>query len=272
MLDTIITALVSSGLTVAIAALIGWLIRNALLESVRGRIKLGNDKRLEELKAELTSELEVLKADRVRDTALLGLVHKSVSDSLSHAQEARVSAISDLWNALLTIRSSMPPIFFMLDCVTEDEYAGYLARDKVRQYELPNKDDTKFLSAEPFKSIEKQRLFFGEYLWSVYNAFMVIHVRAIFILLKEVGDGKSKPWYLDEPCRGVVKSLLTPDEFARFESMQIGQMAFIRAHIERKFLAHATRVLNGEENSAEAMRLAAQINAGIAAMPSASPL
>ncbi|WP_124532472.1 hypothetical protein [Burkholderia cepacia] len=262
MTSVLTTVVASSGLTIATASLIGWLARNSLLDLIKGGIKLNYDKQLETIKSKLLSEIEVLKADRTRDTAMLGLVHKSVTDSLSHAQEQRIAAISALWSAVLQLRKSMPPIFVILDCITESEYEEFLARKNI---DLPTQEDTRFLGNEPFSSIEQQRIFFGEYLWSLYNAYTLIHARAIFRLLKELGGKDTMPWYRDEPSRRVVRSLLTDDEFKQFEALEISQMAFIRAHIEAKFIGHANRVLNGAENGAEAMRQAAAINAEVSA-------
>ncbi|MDR5731266.1 hypothetical protein QCE47_02735 [Caballeronia sp. LZ025] len=273
MLDKVLIALFSSGMTLSAFALAVWLTRNVLLDAVKGRVKLSYDKQLEATKAQLSSELEVLKAERARDNSVLGLVHKTVTDSMSHVQQRRVESVRAVWEALLTIKNNTPPSLTFLDCLLESEFAEFLQRRQWNQFNLPSREEVEKLTSTDLNDLETHRLFSGEYLWSLYHAYMVIHIRAVFLLLKKVGDGEEKPWYRDTASAQLARSLMTEDEFKQFSNMQFQQLHFVRTLIERKFLDHSNRIMNGEESSSEAMRLASVINTQIAAaqQPAARP-
>ena len=251
--------LFSSGISALIVIIVLWIFREWISARLRSGIQHRYDKQLETLKAELTvqNEAQLLSAknDLERQHAVYESMRSSFSEGQKSSMERKLNAVDRLWSEVLTIRNLLPPSMTVLDAFREDEIARYW---KVRKSSEGSKIFDSW-SLDKFKknlksltvSVEDTRPYVGEYLWSVHNAYKVVHVRLAVLLqleLSQLDESESHVfhWYNDEVNREVIEAILSDEESQCFRHLAFGKHSWLQKTLELKMLSQMRKIISGE--------------------------
>ncbi|MGZ5011166.1 MAG: hypothetical protein ACXV74_09430 [Methylobacter sp.] len=249
-------------------ALVVFLAKNWFLERLRGSIKSEYDQMLERVKADLSArnaiQIEELKASLAKDISVISAVQKSFSDSHNSAHPHRIQSIKELWDALLFVQRTSPPVFTFLDVLLPTEYSETLGSREFKTFSDITKDDIEKMISGKVTEAQSYRLLAGDYLWSLFSAYLALSARIAFLFQSGRANQNFTPWYEDGGCISIVQSVCTASEFAELQNQQFGKIVWIRSLIESKFLSAANRILNGQASSEFALEEANRIVSAIA--------
>lgn len=247
-LQTVIPSFLGGGLVIFLA-------KNWFLERLRGGIKSEYDQELERLRAALSKEATIISA-----------VQKSFGESHTAYQTHRIHAIKELWEAVLHVQRNSPNIFTFLDVLQPNEFNGTLGTHQFQTFSDVSFEDLSKMTGDKAMEAQNHRLFTGEYLWSLFGAYLALSAR--ITLLYKTGREKKNvvAWYSDSGCISIVRSVCTPSEFAEFERKQFGKIVWIRNLIESKFLLASNQILSGQASSEMAMEEAKRIESAVSAV------
>ena len=236
----LIEVLVSSGFTGAISAgMVIWLLRNWFLTRLTASIKHEYDEKL----ACVTEELK-------RISSAQAGIQSAFAQSHIVAQQKRLEAINDVWASFLHARNNQPFLLNLIEISHPSEYGKLFAAEKLKKFveDLSPEGAAKFMRDKD-SSIEIARPFVGEYLWSLVYAYEAVCTRITLLLWQYRSKGSGEVWFEDEITLQVIHSVTNDTEFQQFKSLEFGKISWFRNLIERKFLAAASRIINGEAST-----------------------
>lgn len=249
--------------SVGVTGLAGYLARNWLTERLRQSIKHEYDEKIERLKSQLSGDntlsLERFKSEIAREASVLAVAHRTLEESAAIAQRRRVDGVSELWNALLTIRNNSPEVFTFLDVLLPEEHSKL----NTHKFKTFNPDIStaaiQVMVGDKTKTIETVRPFVGEYLWFLFFVYQAIHLRIAFLHTNNRSKNSYTPWYSDSTTLNLLKSAASSMEIEDFNRLRVGQINAMRQLIEGKFLAASEKILSGQTSGTFAAEEAARM-------------
>lgn len=232
--------LAPAGITGAFAGgIVIWLLRNWLVTRLTASIKHEYDEKL----SRLTGELQQI------SSAQAG-IQSSFAQSHLAAQQKRLEAIGDVWRSFLQTRNNQPFMLSLVEIHRPTEYGELFAHEQMKKYaeDLSPQGVAKFARNKD-SNIELARPFVGEYLWSLLYAYEAVCIRTTLLLWQYRSKGTGDAWFEDEVTLRVIRSVTNDAEFQEFQKLEFGKISWYRNLIERKFLAAASRIINGEAST-----------------------
>ena len=229
-----------AGVTGAISGgIVIWLLRNWLLTRLTASIKHEYDEKL----ARLTGELQ-------RISSAQAGIQSAFAQSHLAAQQKRLDAISDVWRSFLQTRNNQPFLLSLVEMYRPTEYDALFAQEKMKKYaeDLSPQGVAKFARNKD-SNIEFARPFVGEYLWSLLFAYEAVCIRTTLLLWQYRSKGTGDAWFEDEVTLRVIRSVTNDAEFQEFKNIEFGKISWFRNLVERKFLAAASRIIDGEAST-----------------------
>jgi len=276
-MQTLIDVLSSAAVSAAMAAILVFLSREWISARLRGSIQHEYAEKLETLKAQIKAEHELkiltIRTAFEQEAALRATAHRSFAEGQKAAMERRLAAIDRLWNRILRLRGSLPPIITLIDAFTVEEYK----RDQDHPFIQAL---TGNLSLQQFGSIlkllkeedgdrtEQARPYVGEYMWSLFYCYEVILIRLMATVSISRDDAAKVEWYKDDLTRQFIVAGLGPGEVQEFDQLSFGRVPWLQSTWESKILSAAQVIVSGEQFGADSLeqartiqRLAAQAEA-----------
>lgn len=259
--DYILSILSSVVVSGALVAVLIWLSREWMSSRIKGSIQHEYDQKLEAHKAQLKAENEVffleLKASVEREAALHAVANTSVSEGQKAAMERKLSAVDKLWEKIINLRGSLPPILSFIDVLTVDEYKG--AKDHPNFQAMSGELSPEIIASivdNKDGPIESIRPYVGEYMWAVFFSYQAIMFRVLFLLHLGRDDAAKIEWHKDSGIRQLMEAVLTRKELEEFDSTKFGKITWIQRQLESKILSASSKVISGEEFGAESLKQA----------------
>jgi hypothetical protein len=231
---------------------------------IKGSIQHEYDQKLEVHKAQLKAENEVafleLKASVEREAALHAVAHSSFSEGQKAAMERKLSAVDRLWEKVINLRGSLPPILTFIDVLTVDEYKG--AKDHPSFQAMSGELSPEIIASMVDSKdgpIESVRPYVGEYMWAVFFSYQAIMLRVLFLLHLGRDNAAKIEWHKDPGTRQLMEAVLTRKELEEFDSTKFGKITWIQRRLESKILSASSKVISGEEFGDESLKQAGLI-------------
>ena len=249
-----LNVLATAGVSAALLAVLGWLLRTWIGERLRASIKHEYDERLEILKAELKREgdsnLAELKSEVDRQADKLRISSASFSEVQKAVIVRKIQAVDVLWLAVLEGRALMPAPIVTSDVLTRSElleiYSGPLGSE-LRAVEFGI--ITKF-----FAKVQDHRPFLGEVIWAQFATFHGMLARIIYLFR----EGKSAPeellWYEDETIQRMVAAMLGDPLLQEFRALRHSRLQWLRGQFDRDLFKALDQLLSGREFGEAALK------------------
>ena len=156
----------SSLLATTVVSLLLYILRNAILTAIKGRIEHAYSVRLESFKAALEKEnaksLIAFKDQLGQRDTLLAYVRSSAAEGQRAVMERRLDATQKLWNDLLSLEVDIPGVVIYGDLLVRDEYRELKSRERGRQ----------LLSEISLPNIERLAARHGQFPWCLIGTLM----------------------------------------------------------------------------------------------------
>ena len=205
------------------------------------------------LQRETEKEILELKTTINRTVDLYTAASASFAEGQKAAMERKLDAIDKLWDKILMLRKSQPPIMPFIDIMTVEEYKDAKdnpnfkpLREGLSEGLSKEKLDNIFDSGEG--PIEKVRPYVGEWMWALFYCYRTVIVRlSVLFQLERDDTAEMEEWFKDEGIRQLVKTVLNSDEFREFDQLPFGKWSNFQRRIDSKLLAASKRVISGKE-------------------------
>jgi antitoxin (DNA-binding transcriptional repressor) of toxin-antitoxin stability system len=254
---TVLTSLTASG---ALAAALLWLTRNWLSERLKQSIQHEYSQKLEAHKAQLKAANDVaLEQLKTASSALLE------SKKLGH--ERILTAIDQLWAAIITIDENTPSIVGILDIILDEEYPTIFENEKMIPAVNELNDNVVQAGIAATKTLETQRPYFGEYLWYLFFGYRAIKGRLAYLIMHDRDKGSRVHWRTDGGIKQHLNAILSEQEVNEIYSTKIAPCAKMFEFIKQKILHTATQIISGERSAADSLDTAQEIAATIQESP-----
>ena len=259
--DFVVIVLSSAGASAVLITAMGWLLRTWIAERLTARVRHDYARKLAELNAQLklqtdTSSLQ-LKADldRIADR----LKHSVQTSGEFHKAtiERRLTAVEEVWAAVLRAESALPAVFFILDVLLDSEYESALTNPKTAS-EFKAIDHFKIISEalNSFKNVAQRRPFAGSYLWALSATYRSTVFRMIYLVSEARNQPAKIHWYSDDLLRKHIRAGLGADALTNFDAQRTGRVTWVRDHFSKAVLDAIDVVVAGREAGESALRQA----------------
>ncbi|MEC6830502.1 hypothetical protein VXS06_01830 [Photobacterium toruni] len=214
---------------------VSFILKSWFENRLKNSIKHEYDKRLLELKASIEKESNLV------STLQSNFSHKN---NVSH--ERILGAIESLWSGILSVRKSKPSILTFVDVLVEREFGtDFGTHENENIIDITDSDISAFFSDE-INNKSQDRLYAGEYLWSLFSSYRQL-VGRISVVIKKGREAQDVPlWWEDSICQSVIQSLCSSDDLDEFNSLKFNRINWILNHIEHKYLKAANQIVTGE--------------------------
>jgi hypothetical protein len=249
---SVLTSIAASG---ALAAFLIWLSREWISARLKASIQHEYDQKLESLKSQLKAQSDValveLRASVERHASLLAVAHSSFAEGQKAAMERKLTAVDTLWDRLLRLRASLPPILGFIDILTVDEYTGIKNHPTFEALSRgwSMEKITQLMDTE----VERVRPYVGEYTWAVFYSYQAVMLRIVFLLHAGRDDAAKLEWHKDSGTCSLIEAVLPAAEMAEFDTTRFGKVTWLQRRLEARILAATRKVVSGEEFSADVL-------------------
>ncbi len=281
--------IVAFGEPLLLAAL-AWLCRELISARLKAAItheydlKLASQKaaithdygvKLESLKAQLGAENKTsiveLKAEIERDATLLAMAHGAFSEGQKASTERRLAGIDRLWGSVVHLHRKLPVVLTLLDVVTEKDLDSLKDNADFNQLAAPLTEANyvalvSSIASDDGEPVELERPYVGEYMWAIYSSNQAILLRAALLLRKALEDPSKLHWHSEPATRGLITSVLSPEELRDFDRLEFGKISWLRQNLEWKLLSAARNMISGKQFGNETLEQARLIQQRVAEM------
>ncbi|WP_330206596.1 MULTISPECIES: hypothetical protein [unclassified Pseudomonas] len=253
-----LTTLASAGVTTALLAALGWLLRTWIGERFKASVKHEYDDRLERLKSELRAQsdldLAALKSEVDRQAEKLKIAALSFSDVQKATIPRKIDAVDNLWEAVRQARNYIPGELYVCDVLTDDELTDMRKTVPLNDLRLRLLDiDAVELSTRLFGDAEKIRPHVGEYIWALFATYHGLLSRILFLIS---GKNEDRRWYRDENVLRLIASAFGQNRVDVFRCLQSNRYDWLRREFEGLLFVAFEHLLNGKAFSEAALRQA----------------
>jgi len=267
--DFIINLVSSSVVSLFFVSILIWFVREWISARLKVSIQHEYDQKLEAYKAQLKSEKEIalleIKTSLEREAALHAAAQASFSEGQKASMERRLNSIDMLWGNVLMIHNAIPPLMYLVDVLTIEEYEKNMKSSQdFRNLQISLSADITKLSKLEMESdkhgpTEKARPYVGEYTWALFVAYYAIMIRAAVGLFIGKDTSSKIEWFKDNGTRSIIEGILSQTEIEEFDSQNFGKFKWIQQIIESKILDSLAKVISGENFSVESLSQAMAI-------------
>jgi hypothetical protein len=243
--------------SVAVLGTIGFFCRHVIVDWISRSIQHTYDIRLETIRAASERELHQLRS--VLDSQQT-LVSSAFLEARRASNDRRLNAIQLTWDAMMGIFFEAPSVVAMTNLIPTELYHEFFTSMRssipdvlttASQYGTPQ--NTTVLS------VEKARLLTGEYLYSLFWAYRAFTGSIALNLAISRDKGNFVPWWHNDHILGLLKTILTTEEFEEFNALPTGKYVWVTQILERQFLSAAEDIVDGKRAANEAFAQARNI-------------
>ena len=259
----------TSGATVGILIVVGWLAKDYLRELLVGTVKRSYDEDLEHLRSELrraTEEaLERLKHSNEQQMRAEAAIIASAAAGQTAALGHRLESIQGLWNDMVGLRRAIPTPVSMTDYLTHDELITELEKSLSLQQQVALEHVTSIFPLDA----DKFRLGAGEELWSLFYLYRAFIGRTAALFEMQLAGKREEKgsWKTDRWIRQLAATVLSRDQFERFNQHEVGGLSLTLEAIEAKFVSGAAQLMSGQLTAGEMTVTAQKIRDAINQRP-----
>ncbi|HDM8188246.1 TPA: hypothetical protein P0E26_004996 [Vibrio harveyi] len=215
--------------------IVSFLLKSWFETRLKNSIKHEYDKRLLELKASIDKE-----------SSLLSMLQANYSHKNNLSHERTLNAIESLWAGILVIRELKPSILTVVDVLVEKEFGTDFGTNNNNNVVDIKESDIAALFSEELNRQSSNRLYAGDYLWSLFAGYRQL-VGRISYVIKSGRENKNVPiWWEDKLCKNLISSLCSKDELDEFNGLKFQRIAWVLNLIEHKYLQAANKIITGE--------------------------
>ncbi|WPC72428.1 hypothetical protein [Vibrio porteresiae] len=230
----IINWIISGGLG---GGIVSFILKSWFETRLKNSIKHEYDTQLIALKASIDNESQLVA------TLQNNFIHKS---HISH--ERILLSIESLWSGILLVKKNQPSILTYVDVLVEKEFGTDFGTMRNRNLIDIKDSDMTVLFSDELNRKDHDRLYAGEYLWSLFFCYRQL-VGRICIVIKKGREAKNVPlWWEDRICKQVISSICSNDELNKFNSLKFSRINWILNHIEQKYLQASNKIITGESS------------------------
>ena len=266
MIDLLTVVTSSATVAGATAGFILWVGRTWISEHIKRAMEFEYAQRLETHKSQLRAEnelaLERLRLENARSVEVRAAALDAFHAGHLAAHDRRLGAVERLWGAVLKLRKQTPLIIVLTDLFERDKMLH--TKSFLKELSELSHDKLMKMMDDASTGIEETRPFVGEDAWALFFASRML-VGRIWIVLQTGRDKEFiPPWERDHGIEQLLRTVLTSEEGAEFQSMRIGSFSWLRTNIESKILQNMRAVISGEESSSFGLKHARDILAAAA--------
>ncbi len=248
-------------ITMGLMAVIGWLSRKYIGQFLTSSARHIFDERLERLKSDLTSEREtalaLLSASFNEKIEVQRAALATYASGQEKLHERRLDACERVWQDFLKVRQVAPEVLLHADILKPEELRNHLSISE----DTTSVDDKMVnVISKLDQEIETARLYIGDYVWALYNAYRAINIRTAYILRNFHLDSELNDWRNDEIIQKLIENTLSNNEMDKLEKMTVNRLTYINKSIERKILLGMSSIISGEKTSADFLEQAGRIS------------
>ncbi|PSV49853.1 hypothetical protein [Photobacterium indicum] len=200
------------------------------------------------IKHEYDSRLLKLKSDIEKESNLINILQSNYSNKNNASHDRILTSIESIWAGILYMKKFKPTLLGIIDLLHESELGTELGRDENPRIIDINQSDIDYLFCDELDGKLQDRLYAGEYLWSLFFSYRQL-IGRISIVNKKGREEKDVPiWWEDNICKSVISALCSKNELSEFNKLEFGRVNWILNHIESKYLEASKRIITGEES------------------------
>jgi hypothetical protein len=194
----------------------------------------------------------------------------SYFDGYKITTEHKIESIEKLWNGMLEIREQASDCSVFYNIIHEKEYDSIFttSNPKIKTL-LDGVTNSNWQQILRIKSEnEVNRVFLGEEIWALFEVYVIVSSRPIFLLVK----GKEKKEIMsikhDEHLKSFLDIVFTKEENEKFYQKDFEFLKEISMALEQKILLQMSKVISGEKASESNLERSRQIIEKLAELPS----
>jgi hypothetical protein len=239
-MDSLTNVIIALGgwaiITIAVATWIG----RRIAERLNIKWKMDQEKELEQLRANIT-----------RDHNMLNAAINSFSAGHHASDERRFCAIETMWKSMLELRSLFGSVIFFYDILLPTEYNDPRTNKMVSDV-INSKDKISNNYHSLRNDVVSYRPFLGEYLWILFSIYFIFISRTYHLFAKGVENKKIESWRNDKAIIRLLGTVLTEEDLSRNRLDSIDEFrlpdsaSWILDLMELKILLETSRLISGE--------------------------
>jgi len=246
----------TTSLSTFLVIVILYLLRSIISERLKRGIKHEYDEQLANLQNNLRIQAEshnaTLKASLEKEMERLRMVATSITETQKAAIERKLIAIDTLWDGLLSFRTNLPQVITVLDILKINEYNEVSKHPPFIKYYNENSEELiSKAGLEASKALLKHRPYLGEYVSSIYTAYMNLFLRIAYCLFLSKQSSKYFNWHNDSIVKKILDASLTASELSDFNQLIAGRITWLHLTFEKKILIGLNEIISGEKSSNE---------------------
>jgi hypothetical protein len=243
-----------------IAVLGGWSVVLVAISTYVGR--LFQERLLSKWRLEEQKKLEILRSDLARNSVILESAIKSFAAGQVLYQKKRQSAAEILWTTVIKLREQFAfPVFFF-SIFVPSEYDRVLKKESSLLASI-NKltHETIETGLDIASTLEINRPYFGETLWSQFFIYRAFLGRLAFIIIDGKTSGHIDDWRADPGVKQLLSAVLPTESYAAIMDAKLGIALINRAvdTIESLMLKEIALTSSGKRSASESYENASQM-------------
>ena len=190
-----------------------------------------------------------------REAEKLRFATTTAGEAQLFAHKRKLDSIEKLWRGVLSITNNCPGVLKFLDFVLVEEYQHVVKNDLFRTL-------LKGVELSAIKSVlekiigdhEEVRPYVGEILWTQFNVYQTIVLRACFLVSRWNEDISNLNWRDDKMIHGLISSALGEADFLKFIELKYGHLGWIQQKLTEKILNNMNKIITGEMIGVDVVR------------------
>jgi len=247
---SVLSSVVASGVLTAVLI---WLSKDWMSARIRTSIQHEYDRRLDTLRAQLSAQHEShllqLQATITREATRLAAAHSSGTDGQKAPIERTLHAVERLWDGVLRLRTTLPPVLGFVDTLTVDEYKRMKTHPTFLA--LSGAWSVERISELIDTDVEQVRPYIGEYAWALFYSYQAVMLRIVALLHTGRHDVDKLEWHKDSGTRQLIQAVFSAAELVEFDGTRTGRIAWLQRRFEAHLLAAARTLISGQEFAAD---------------------
>lgn len=254
----VLTAITSAGVSVAMVAVLGWLLRTWISERLKASLKHEYDDRLEKLKAELKAQgdahLTALKSEVDRQAEKLRIAAASFSEVQKATIPKKIEAVDALWLGVIQTRAAFPSEVAITDIFTDEEMKGFYTDPRMRRHSdrMSDVSEIDFISAG-MEGVQCFRPHLGEYIWALYITYRAVLGRSIILIKKRKDNPEALGWPHDDHIKKLIASAFGDDALKEFEGLRFSRYQWLTSQFDMCLFKAIDTLLTGRSFSDAAL-------------------
>lgn len=214
---------------------------------------------ISEWKTKNQAEIERLKGQLQNDRIAINTALESLSLGQERAQERRLDAVEDLWDAILKIREHAQPAINFYELLYPEEYDKALDNPKIMS--IVSDVDEEYVT-DGFAhgdDLERMRPYLGENLWHLFVMYRAVLGRMTLFIAEGKREGQIQNWREDDLILSYLEKALDEDNLDRATEQNSRATRVLIDSLEGKVIEEMSLVISGRRSSRESYKTAQKL-------------